>query len=130
MSIIPNPLSEGNKKWINLSLAFIAAFGFGIGSGAVHTIYTFESRNHESESQCVQASLSLADYNRLELGDTLKEVQFILGVGIEQSSSSSQSVYLWANPDSSHIKAIFRNGVLQSKEQSELPSNVCIAHSE
>jgi hypothetical protein len=67
-----------------------------------------------------QQLVSRADYERLELGMTLTDVQATLGRAIEVSQDETSATYKWVNSDGSQIMAVFRGDRLVSKEQIDL----------
>ena len=118
MPSISNPPSNANQKIITFILSAITALGLGIGSGAVYAIQSLRSENQQYLQS--QQRITLTEYEYLEIGDSLKQVELILGPGIEESRSGSQIVLVWKNPDGSYIRADFDNEKLTSKQQSEL----------
>ncbi len=67
-----------------------------------------------------------AMYTRIQKGMTYRQVADLLGDDGEQLSSSyfdgaANQVYVWANPDDSHICIVFRDGMVLVKAQSGLP---------
>ena len=64
--------------------------------------------------------ISRADYERLQPGMSRIEVESILGRGIEIERSLTTTTFKWENLDCSSITAIFENGNLVSKHQSNL----------
>lgn len=61
--------------------------------------------------------LTLLEYERIELGMELIEVQVLLGRGVEISSTETTATFIWRNPDSSSITATFKDGKLIEKSQ-------------
>ena len=65
-------------------------------------------------------------YTQIQKGMTYRQVADLLGAAGEQLSSSyfdgaANQVYVWANPDDSHICVVFRDGAVLVKTQSGLP---------
>lgn len=65
-------------------------------------------------------------YDQIQKGMGYRQVADILGAAGEQLSSSyfdgaANQVYVWANPDDSHICIIFRDGLALLKTQAGLP---------
>ncbi len=65
-------------------------------------------------------------YTQIQKGMTYRQVADLLGAAGEQLSSSyfdgaANQVYVWANPDDSHICVVFRDGTVLVKTQSGLP---------
>jgi hypothetical protein len=65
-------------------------------------------------------------YTQIQKGMTYRRVADVLGAGGEQLSSSyfdgaANQVYVWTNPDDSHICVVFRDGTVLVKTQSGLP---------
>jgi hypothetical protein len=64
--------------------------------------------------------ITLAEYERLDVGMTLTDAQATLGRAVEVSRDEKTATYRWTNSNGSGITAIFRDGRLVSKTQSEL----------
>ncbi len=65
-------------------------------------------------------------YTQIQKGMTYRQVADLLGAAGEQLSSSyfdgaANQIYVWANPDDSHISVVFRDGIVLVKTQSGLP---------
>jgi hypothetical protein len=65
-------------------------------------------------------------YTQIQKGMTYRQVADLLGAAGEQLSSSyfdgvANQVYVWANPDDSHICVVFQDGAVLIKTQSGLP---------
>jgi hypothetical protein len=78
--------------------------------------------------------VTMAGYDRLRFGMTIQQVTAILGApGVERSSSAngnileSVSLVSWSNPDGSNLLLTFQGGVLVSKSQYGLTSDVTAA---
>jgi hypothetical protein len=106
-SLLPDP----KNGWLALILSVSAAFGIGVGTGVVQAL------QRSSPSQIVQCPFTINQYNRLKIGMTQTEVEFVLQTGIEESRSDGEAKYKWENPDGSSIRAVFQKDKLKHKEQ-------------
>lgn len=73
-----------------------------------------------------KATFTSSMYTQIRKGMTYRQVVDALGAQGEQISSSyfdgaANEVYVWVNPDDSHICAVFRDGTVLVKTQSGLP---------
>jgi hypothetical protein len=107
-SILPPAPRNG---LLALILPAIAALGMGIGTGVVHAL------QQSPPSPIVQCPFTIDQYNRLKIGMSQTEVEFILQTGIEESRSDGEAKFKWANPDGSSIRAAFQKDKLKHKEQ-------------
>ena len=78
--------------------------------------YTLSLSQLSARNQVV----SRTDYELLKVGMSVTDAQANIGRGIEVSSNAVVTVYRWTNGDGSGITAVFKNGLLVSKEQSGL----------
>lgn len=86
------------------------------------------SQEAEAARTAPAADLTLTSsmYTQIQKGRTYRQVADLLGAEGEQLSSSyfdgaANQVYVWANPDDSHICVVFRDGAVLVKTQSGLP---------
>jgi hypothetical protein len=98
-----------------LTLPTFVALGMGIGTGMIHALQPSSS----PIVKCVQPqTYTLDKYNRLKIGMSQTEVEFILQTGIEESRSDSEAKFKWENPeDGSSIHAVFQKDKLTRKAQ-------------
>lgn len=70
----------------------------------------------------INPKISKRQYDQLETGMTLSQVQHIMGKPGENSAEiySNTSVYQWKNPDGSSVTAVFVNDKLAVKTQVNL----------
>ncbi len=112
-----------SQKLLSQGLAAIAAFGFGFGSGLATAlaskIDTPLLDDQPSIALC-HSNITLQSYKRLAINAPLKEVEFILGVGIEEQRSAEQTIFHWKNADDSYIRGVFVNDILKSRSQQGL----------
>lgn len=102
-------------------LAIIFSIGATLGSGLAYGFSQVRTNNQApSTAQAELQGIRLAEYERVELGMSLAEVQATLGRGTETSRSTTIATFVWKNSDGSGITAIFEKGRLKSKEQSGL----------
>jgi hypothetical protein len=105
------------NRLLALMLSAIAALGMGIGTGVIHTL----QQSSSPIVKCVQPqTYTLDQYNRLKIGMSQTEVEFILQTGIEESRSDSEAKFKWENPDGSSIHAVFQKDKLKHKSQAEM----------
>lgn len=119
MSSIPNATSSARQKIFMFLLSAFTALGFGVGSGAVYMV-TYIPTDRKQTVQLSQQKVTLDHYQRLEIGDSLKDVELILGSGVEESRIGDQFTFVWENADGSYIKASFDADELVSKQQFDL----------
>lgn len=101
-----------------LGLVIAISIGLGIGLGISFRHY---KATNSPPSIIVQANnLTRAEYERLQIGMQLVEVEAILGRGTEVKHSAESRVFLWKTPDGYKITASFTNGRLADKEQTGL----------
>ena len=114
------PLPPG--KPLKIALSFVAALGFGIGAGAVTGAVNHLPASDEVSSNIPYQAQShtLEEYELLEIGDSLRTVEQILGKGLEQKQTDNEVEFIWKNPDGSHIQLVFKDSVLTEKEQNAL----------
>jgi hypothetical protein len=91
---------------------------------------------HIAPALCrLAAVVSLVQYNQLEAGMHLLEVEEIMGrIGIQVRTPAAQTdstavTYEWTNPDGSRMRATFQNMKLVNKAQNALPAVHSPAHS-
>jgi hypothetical protein len=98
-----------------LILSVSAAFGIGVGTGVVQAL---QRSTPSLIVKCVQPqTYTIGQYNRLKIGMTQTEVEYILQTGIEESRSDGEAKFKWENPDGSSIQAIFQKDRLKHKAQ-------------
>ena len=102
---------------VSAALVACVAIAFGIFQSNSSTC---EVKPSPDPTQVTQQYNSRADYERLKLGMTSVEVESILGRGIEIERSLSAVKFIWTNADDSSITAVFKDGRLESKYQSQL----------
>ena len=118
-----NPLTT--RKPIAIALSLVTAFGVGIGTGiASHLPPNSNSPNNSISSHQSQTH-TLEEYDLLEIGDSLRTVEQILGKGLEQKQTNNEVELIWENPDGSYIRLAFKDSVLAQKEQSQLGRHQC-----
>ena len=113
-----NQASSSTGKIRMFMLSSIAALGFGIGAGAVNALQF--NQQPESGNRYYQQEHTMDKYERLEMGDSLKETELLLGNGVEESRSDTQVNMIWKNEEGSYIKLVFQDDALISREQSGL----------
>lgn len=112
------PLIPPVRRLLMLVFSIGVIFGSGIGYGFNQAVSTANQR--ESTVQVDRQNIGLAEYERIEPGMSLSEVQVILSRGTEINRSTTIATFVWTNPDGSGITAVFEGGKLKSKEQSGL----------
>jgi hypothetical protein len=114
-------------------LTMIAVLGFSLGSGAVYGLNRLDRAVEnippippKMESSLITSpSFTLSDYNRIQIGMSLAQVELILRPGIEESRSNSTTIFVWENNDKSYIRLFFENGKLINKKQNGL-AHTCL----
>jgi hypothetical protein len=72
-----------------LMLSALAALGMGIGTGVVQAL---QQSSPSQIVKCIQPQIYTIDqYNRLKIGMSQTEVEFILQTGIEESRSDGEA---------------------------------------
>jgi hypothetical protein len=117
VSIVPIFQPPKKNRLAMFLLSAIAALGFGIGSGAVKAIQQIDTA---AKNVADKSAITLEQYNRLQIGMPLAQVELILQPGVEESRSATAATFKWQNADGSFIKLIFENNKLKNKAQSGL----------
>ncbi|MHC5746587.1 MAG: hypothetical protein ACYTXT_32795 [Nostoc sp.] len=117
MSNLPNSLNPSVRL-----VTIIFSIGVVLGSGLGYGFYqTTENANLQDRSKTTEnPHFNRVEYERLQLGMSLTDVEAILYRGIEVNRSTTMATFVWENSDGSKISAIFENGKLKSKEQTGL----------
>ena len=106
LSILP-------KSPLGLLVAIAIGLGIGVGYGSSY----YQATNSQSSAIAQPNQLTRAEYERLEIGMQLVEVEAILGRGTETQRSITHRVFVWENSDGSKIITTFENGKLIRKQQ-------------
>jgi len=102
-----------------LRLIVASVFTFGITYKVVTNI-SIEKLEEPKPSTTLTESFTRAEYQRLKIGMSLIEVETILGRGIGIRQTKNRETFIWKNSNGSTITAIFEEGKLIDKKQSEL----------
>lgn len=103
-----------SSKSFPVSLSLITALGFGIGAGAVSHLP--DNDGVPTSITCQAQSHTLEKYELLEIDDSLRTVEQILGKGLEQKRTKDEVEFIWRNLDGSYIHLVFKDDVLAKKE--------------
>ena len=102
-----------------LRLIMAIAVTFGIAYKVVTNI-SIEQLEEPKPSTTLAESFTRAEYQRLQIGMSLTEVETILGRGIEIQQTKNRETFIWKNSNGSTITATFEEGKLIDKKQSEI----------
>jgi hypothetical protein len=107
------------RKFPYLRLVVGIVFGLGISYGLASAVFLNQG---ESQSFTIVQSQNFtrAEYERLQIGMQLVEVEAILDRGIEVQQSVNIKTFVWRNFNGSTITATFKNGKLTNKQQAQL----------
>ncbi|WP_427159204.1 hypothetical protein ACQFX9_24605 [Aliinostoc sp. HNIBRCY26] len=120
MSSLPNSNHSNNyfrlltDRYVQLFLVGVA-IGSGVGYGFRQNIA--DPKRQEPIIQNEIRRFSRAEYERLQLGMRIAEVEAILGRGTEIQRSTTIAIFIWENWDTSKITVTFETGKLKRKEQ-------------
>ena len=107
------------RKFPYLRLVIGMVFGLGISYGVASGVFLDQAELQPST--IVQArNFTRAEYERLQIGMQLVEVEAILDRGIEVQQSVNIKTFVWRNFNGSTITATFENGKLINKQQAQL----------
>ena len=95
------------------------AVTFGIAYKVVTNI-SIEQLEEPKPSTTLAESFTRAEYQRLQIGMSLTEVETILGRGIEIQQTKNRETFIWKNSNGSSITATIEEGKLIDKKQSEI----------
>lgn len=91
-----------------------------IGSLGVNIIFAPVATGPQNPQFCSMgtcSAISRVEYERLEIGMTLTQVEAILGPGTETYTAENRSQFRWQNSDDYRVEATFQEGKLIEKEQ-------------
>ncbi|MDJ0800808.1 MAG: hypothetical protein QNJ51_29030 [Calothrix sp. MO_167.B12] len=106
LSILP-------KSPLGLLISIAIGLGIGVGYGSSH----YKATNSQSSAIAQPNQLTRAEYERLQIGMQLVEVEAILGRGTETQRYITHRVFVWKNSDDSKIITTFEDGKLIRKQQ-------------
>jgi len=98
----------------------VIAISIGLGIGLGISFKHYKATNSPPSIIVQTNNLTRAEYERLQIGMQLMEVEAILGRGTEIKHSAKSRVFLWKTPDGYKIIASFADGRLADKEQTGL----------
>jgi hypothetical protein len=101
----------------NRRILLIVLPGIGLGYPVIGQLIDRPSDYSQISTQQRHQLVSLAGYERLEIGMTLTDAQATLGQAIEVSRNEITTTYKWTNSDGSKITAVFKENRLVNKEQ-------------
>jgi hypothetical protein len=103
--------------YLRLIMASVITFGI---TYKVVTNISIEQLEEPKSSTTLAESFTRAEYQRIQIGMSLIEVETILGRGIGIQQTTNRETFIWKNSNGSTITAIFEKGKLINKQQSEL----------
>ena len=107
------------RKFPYLRLVVGMVFGLGISYGVASGV--FLNQGELQPSTIIQSrNFTRAEYERLQIGMPLVEVESILDRGIEIQQSVNIKTFALRNFNGSTITATFENGKLINKQQAQL----------
>ena len=109
-SLMPIP----PKSSFGLLIAIAIGLGIGLGIGLSNYKTTNSQLPVNSQSN---GQFTRAEYERLQIGMQLVEVEAILDRGIETQSSTTTKTFVWKNSHGFKITATFTDGKLTHKKQ-------------
>lgn len=117
MPNLPGHNAATSFVYSNRVLAAFFSIGVALGSGMG---YGFSQATSKAASHIEAQAIGLAEYQRVQPGMSLSEVEAILGRGTEVSRTQTTVVFVWRNFDRSSMTATFENSDLKSKAQYDL----------
>ncbi|WP_246275664.1 hypothetical protein [Brasilonema bromeliae] len=120
MSSLPN--SNPYNPYVRL-LGIIFSLGVALGSGLGYGFSQAISSTKQQKlpTQTELCYVSRIEYERLQPGMSLTDVQAILGSGgTEVDRTATTATFIWENPNGYKITTVFNIGKLESKKQTGL----------